>query len=87
MDTTWAYALSFSAFLAIALWYILYGKKITRVEIMLPATAIFITLGVLSLKYIDVLPANYIPWFTYPTAIMCLVGGMAMLTHTRHPKP
>jgi len=87
MDATWAYALSFSAFLTTALWYILYGKKITRLEIMLPATVIFITLGVLSLKYINVLPANYVPWFTYPTVIMCLVGGMAMLTHISPPKP
>ena len=79
MDPTLSYALSLSGFLTIALWYLLRGKKIRRLEIMLPIVMLFIALGVLSLKYIDVLPSWYVPWLKYPTIAMCLVGGLAML--------
>lgn len=79
MDPTWCYALSLSGFLAIALWHMLLGRKVTRIEIKLPVVMVFMTLGVLSLKFIDVLPLEYIAWFKYPTIIMCLVGGISML--------
>ena len=79
MDATWSYALSLSGFLTIALWQMLFGWKINRLEIKLPITMAFITLGVLSLKYIDVWPPEYVAWFKYPTIIICLVGGMTML--------
>ena len=85
MDTTLAYALSLGGFLTIALWYILQGRKIHKLAVMLPAAMVFITLGVLSLKYISAVPPEYEAWFMYPTIIMCLIGGMAMLmgTHTK----
>jgi len=79
MDPMGCYALSLSGFLTMALWHVLFGRKVTRIEIKLPIVMVFMTLGVLSLKFIDVLPPEYIPWFKYPTIIMCLVGGMSML--------
>lgn len=79
MDPTWCYSLSLSGFLTIALWHMLYGKKIGRLEVKLLVVMVFITLGVLSLKFIDVLPIEFIAWFKYPTIIMCLVGGTVML--------
>ena len=83
MDATWAYSLSLSGFLTIALWYLLQGKKINRLEIMLPVAIVFIALGVLSLKYVDALPYWCVPWFKYPTIIVCLIGGLAMLSTTQ----
>lgn len=82
IDTVWAYTLSLSGFLVVALWYMLFGRKIRRLEVMLPIVMVFITLGVLSLKYIDVLPPEYVAWFKYPTLIMSFVGSMAMLLTT-----
>ena len=79
MDPTLCYYLSLSGFLTIALWHMRYGRKISRLEIKLPIVMVFMTLGVLSLKFIDVLPLEWVPWFKYPTIIMCLVGGMSML--------
>ena len=88
MDATLAYALSLSTFLTIAGWYMLRGKKIHRLEVQLPLATVFIAIGVLSLKYIDVLPESYVPLFKYYTIIMCLLGGMAMLMtgQASHPK-
>lgn len=87
MDETWIYALTFSGFLTIALWHMLFGRKVSRLEIKLPITMTFIALGVLSLKYVDVvLPPEYVVWFKYPTIVICLIGGIAMLTPTSTQK-
>ena len=86
MSTTWIYALALSGFLTIALWYLLLGRKVSKMEIKLLATLVFITLGVLSLKYIDVLPLEYVAWFKYLTIAMCLIGGVVMLTPTSTQK-
>ena len=82
MNNILAYSLSLGGFLALALWWMLFKSKIKGMFGLI-YSSVFITLGVLSLKYIDALPVEYISWFKYPTIVMALIGGVAILIHSQ----
>lgn len=81
MDYSLAYALSMGGFMGMALWWVLFGKKVMggRIGIGIIYASIYIMLGVLSIKYIDVLPIEFINPFKYLTIALVLVGGIAII--------
>jgi len=73
-----AYSVSLGGFLTVALWWVLFGGS-RSLLVRLLNCMVFITLGVVSLKYIDVVPSAWVDYIRYPTIVMCLIGGYAML--------